>query len=162
MREDLEQELLVILHNESRNFDPAKSSFSTFAKRVLANRSQNHIRNVLTAARHNGEYGIENISIYERVGSDGKIVGDFINFDEVRIQMGYQSRSECEMKELRECIDLALSRLPVASREICLAILRGETVSSLAKAHGMDVSWFRAKYLSSLRPIFIDAEINGF
>lgn len=159
MKKDLEQELSLVLLAESEHFDPAKSSFPTFAKHVLKKRSLNLIERARTIK---AGADIEMLSLDISVNEEGESLVELLDFDSIRIAMGVQSRSRSDMGELCECVAHALTLLNPELREICIAIMDGESISGLARRYGMSRPGFRKAYFPQIQKVFLDAGLGEF
>jgi RNA polymerase sigma factor (sigma-70 family) len=161
MRDDLIQELSIILLDEIANFNPEKSSFHTFAENVIHKRGFNLI---VAAKSEKSKMQMELLSLDEPITIDGEELplGEAIDIDSVKISIGAISRAESEYKELRESIKFALSMLSPELRIICLEIMNGASITSLAGKYNTSRSRFRQRFIHPIRKVFKQLELDSF
>ncbi len=157
-KDDLAQELYVAVWQAREKHNPTQSNRYTFAKTIVFKRGQNLIDSALRKKNNSAE----TISTDTVINEDGDAFHEFISLEETEILEGKRTRSKQDFSELRESLNYAMSLLPDESKKICMAILDGETISSLSRKYGVSRTAFRERYLKPIRSVFSAAGMRDF
>jgi hypothetical protein len=127
-RDDLNQQLAILLIHRSSSFDPSIASWPTFVKMV----SRRELACQAYRARHRKlnrpECGSLNQACRDK---DGKSVelGDQLEQEVANNRKGTKPRSESSHFELRHDIEAVLPLLTVEQSQFCKAFLKTESIS---------------------------------
>ena len=131
-RDDVENELRIVLACEMIKYDPAKDRY-TFVATILAKRGVN-------AIIKRGNYLRDNprpLSLDEPVnGESGVTFLDIIPAEDWRKQCAREARSAMALKRTNQLLDI----LSPQDRRICEAVMRGVSIREIASVEGMAVS----------------------
>lgn len=158
-KDDLKQELSIALWRAHEKYNSSHSNRYTFSKAVVIKKAQNMID---SASRRKNSGPQELISTDIVINEDGDTLQELISSDEPEMIEGRRSRSRQETSELIDSLNYAISLLPDEQKEICRAILDGETISSLAHRYGISRTAFRKRYLKSIRKVFVSAGMKDY
>ncbi|GHE00979.1 hypothetical protein U879_13435 [Defluviimonas sp. 20V17] len=153
--EDIEQELRLDLIRRARNFDPAKSSFDTFADRIVANR-------VATLASATAAMRAERamLCIDAPVGDDneGLTLSDVL--PEAAALDPVDAFSLAHGPGLRGDVGRLLAALCPATRQVAMAVSQ-LSISEAARALGVHRSTIYER-LSRIREIATEMGLDGY
>lgn len=158
-REDLEQELLLVLWRESVHYNGKRGSFATFAKTVLKHRSKNIIDKE-KYLRKLAPQMFESLDIV--INEDQDTAGDLIDSDTYEMDVAGRVRPLLESFELIECENYAISKLPPHLQEFCHAILSGDSISSFAKKKKVSRAAIAKYYIAPIRTVFTREGLREF
>lgn len=134
-RPDLEQDMMLDLLRRLPRYDPERAQRSTFIARVVDHR----VATILEARRaEKRDPRCEAGSLDERIrGIDGSVARvDTLDHDETYWRRsGSSPRTEAELLDLGLDLELAVSALSPALRELC-ELLRTSTVTEIARGFG--------------------------
>ena len=156
-REDVENELRIVLAYEMSKYDPAKDRY-TFTATVLAKRGVN-------AIIKRGNYLRDNprpLSLNEPVnGESGETFLDIIPAEDLREQHAREARRSRAFRRTRQLLDI----LSPLDRRICIAVMKGVSIREIASREGMAVSSIHHRLRSIIagqaREIGLDKAIRG-
>ncbi len=127
-REDVENELRVVLAYEMAKYDPAKDRY-TFAATVLAKRGVNAIIKRRNYLRDNPRP----LSLDEPInGENGETFLDIIPSDDLPAD-----EIVCRKEELNNRIEKLLASLAPRDRDICMGVMEGKGLLEIARNVGM-------------------------
>ena len=156
-REDVENELRIVLAYEMAKYDPAKDRY-TFTATILAKRGVN-------AIIKRGNYLRDNprpLSLDEPVnGESGETFLDIIPAEDLREQHARETRRARAFRRTRQLLDI----LSPLDRRICEAVMKGVSIREIASREGMAVSSIHHRLRSIIagqaREIGLDKAIRG-
>ena len=156
-RDDVENELRIVLAYEMAKYDPAKDRY-TFTATVLAKRGVN-------AIIKRGNYLRDNprpLSLNEPVnGESGETFLDIIPAEDLREQHAREARRSRAFRRTRQLLDI----LSPLDRRICVAVMKGVSIREIAGREGMAVSSIHHRLRSIIagqaREIGLDKAIRG-
>ncbi len=128
-REDVQNELRIVLAYEMAKYDPAKDRY-TFTATVMVKRG-------LNAAIKRGNYLRDNprpLSLDEPI--NGESGETFLDIIPAADEAGRQERASCTEKLTRRL----LKSLEPLDKDICEAVMAGKSIRDIARAKGMAVS----------------------
>ena len=159
MKDDLIQELALILMAELDHFDREKGNIYTFARMVVCNRSKNMIER---ACSRKSKEPQEMLSLDVVVNEEQETLADEISSDDVDCILGKPTRPAHDAEDVAGLVREAICLLPEEHADICRAIMSGSSVSSLAKHHGLSRPWFRRKYFVPIRAVFVKVGLDHY
>ena len=145
-KDDLRQEILIRLNNELPVFDPEKSSFNTFFRRVLHaamyDARKVYFRNQNLTLRFAAEL--------EDFESDDT---DSIPAESLAAYARY-SKNTVEEEMLKQDVHAIIQTCSPELQKVANALLAGCSIRFLARQHQMTVPRFRRMYIRPLRKAF--------
>lgn len=145
-KDDLRQEILIRLNNELPVFDPEKSSFNTFFRRVLHaamyDARKVYFRNQNLTLRFAAEL--------EDFESDDT---DSIPAESLAAYARY-SKNTVEEEMLKQDVHTIIQTCSPELQKVTNALLAGCSIRFLARQHQMTVPRFRRMYIRPLRKAF--------
>lgn len=157
MKDDLSQELALILWTELDHFDRQKSNVYTFARMVVCNRAKNMVARACSLKSKEPE---EMLSLDAVVNDEQETLADTTSLDEVDSILGKLTRPACDVEDIAALVHEAIGLMPKTHADVCHAIMNGHSVSSLARQHGISRPWFRRKYFEPIRAVFVKVGLD--
>lgn len=159
-QEDIEQELWLALLQRSGNYDPEKSSFHTFAYKVIQDKisdiikSNNTLKHLLRLSSSSLDDDVTDF--------DGDIVArhETIDQNDYMVRTGKLSRSKKELQDLSLDIEQSIAKLPKTIQEFCKNLLF-EDVSDISNRTG-EPKYKLYRRIGKIRTILEKFDLNEY
>jgi RNA polymerase sigma-70 factor (ECF subfamily) len=159
-REDVENDLWAALASQAEHFDPTKSSFSTFAARVIDTAVTMILRDRSRKKRAAG-FRAQSLDSPGLGSPTTETLSARVSAADVARRTGVVARDEISIHEDAEAVRHALALMPGDVREVCRLLMGGGTVSSVARNLGVSRRQVR-KSLASARPFLERAGFGNY
>ena len=150
-KDDLRQEILIYINNILPSFDPAKSSFNTFFRRILHSAMCN-AREPYFRKKHLTLTYAEDVDAYEMTDEDAS------SSLSIESRRAYERLAKNNVEQGMFCRDVRemLEACPPEIRKFAQLLAEGYTRREIAARMGMAESTLRCKHLRILRKVFTE------
>jgi len=155
-REDLQQEIWLVLLKESHRFNPLRSSLNTFVDRVVNSAVCMILRRPYRGKRAQKRKTLSLEQTQTVSDNEGKMsLAETISDADQSRRMGISQRNETVRRNAAEAFAHAVDTMPADMRDVCRQVMDG-SISSAARELGMSRYQVR-RALQAARPHFEQA-----
>lgn len=154
--DDLNQEILIHLNKEIHKFDPEKSSFNTFFRKLLYSGMCNARKTYFRKKRLSLHFAV---SIHELDDADYNDPDTMLP-NAMFLELCAHAENNVEKAMLCEDIREIIASCPEPCRTIALRIYAGQSIRSFADEIGIPEYTITRKYMRQLRNIFFQKNMG--
>ncbi|WP_169853007.1 RNA polymerase sigma factor [Anaerohalosphaera lusitana] len=147
--EDIEQELFLHLLLRASEYKSSKSKLTTFAQRIIERKVKNILRDRSAGKR----------STFDQARSLHEVIGSDDQGTEITLLATIPAR-DVPSVEFATDVKMIIESLPVLHRKVCLMLMAGFTIGSIADQLGMPRTTLRDSIVKEIR--FAFSELKNF
>jgi DNA-directed RNA polymerase specialized sigma24 family protein len=155
--EDIESEMMIDVLQRLPRHNNKRWSYKTFIPHIIKNKAKHILRNRCDKK----EYCFRNAQSMDAPykGKKSLTLHQIISSESLK---GASKLTEGEQRELRCDLAEAISNLSDIQRQCCQAILNKESISHMAKDHGIPQSTFYKRVIEPIRKAFRKAGLEAY